>query len=501
MFIPTRSDLSDDDEQAMMERRSICDIITNAPPRRLLISGASLSLIITAGAIIALMASLYTNFAIQREVSNLDSMVKIMGEFAIAFERTWVYDAGLELLDQAFTLGLTYEILFDGLVNRMRQRHIEDTTALSAVISYVDEFARMSEVTKLANRLNQIRDTFEELTDTIATPRVSLQRLLLQLQRLDPAIDVFAVDFTGPTPFISSKYTTTTSSSETYINTPCIQAAKGLVNGPTSLRGSVLMMTTDHRGESLSAAYTFIPSLSVAVCATLSATSQKLTGDTAALKVPALINDVRDKRDTSGKWTTPSRKVVMGADALTISTTDPLHDGVIAWRVEHPTNPTLTVADIQNFEETIETFRKDVIRITEYLNWAFVRTTEIVIARVDENNHMDCQVTEFRFNATCIEDCYRTPSSCRNVYTAFAQGTSHFITPDYRPQPVQGAFMWMQSGLNLGLGFERDVSEIRRQGQLVLVDIANSINEKVKGSTRTHLVHYSGMPPMKVFDI
>eukprot|EP00759_Apiculatamorpha_spiralis_P022891 PhF_6_TR26726/c1_g1_i3/m.39158 len=494
--------MSDDERDAMLEEQSFCDKIANAPPRVLLISGASVSLIITAVAIIALMASLYTNFAIQREVSNLDSMVKIMGEFAIAFERTWVYGAGLELLDQAFTLGLTYEILFDGLVNRMRQRHIEDTTALSAVVSYVDEYARTAEIVKVENRLHQIRETFEELTDTITTPRgISLQRVLQRLQREDPAMDVFALDFTAslPTTLVSSKSssTTTTSSASSYLNTPCMQAAKGLTGG----RGSVLLTTTDHRGVGVSAAYAYIPSLSVGVCATLSATTQKTTGDTAALTIPTLINNVRDKRDTSGRWTTPSRKVVTGPDALTVPITDPLHNGVIAWRVQHPTNPALTVADTQSFEDMAETYRKDVIRITEYLNWAFVRTTEIVVARVDENNHMDCQATDFRFNATCYEDCYRTPPSCRNVYNAFAHGTSSFITPDYRPEPVQGAFTWMQSGLNIGLGFERDLSEIRGRGQLVLVEIANAINDKVKGSTRTHLVHYSGMPPMKVFDI
>eukprot|EP00759_Apiculatamorpha_spiralis_P036303 PhF_6_TR36516/c0_g1_i3/m.53784 len=477
------SSVQDDQNQAPDD----CCAVLNKHPRALLIAGAALSLLVTAIVIIALMATLYTEFVTQRELTNLETMVNILGEYTIAFERTWVSNAGDELLDQTFTTALSYELMFRNSCNRMQQRIKEDTQTYSQILRYVDEYARSQEQEKVKTRLHQMRSMFETLQESLSV--VMLQRVITRLLQETSDIDyLFALDYTSSTVLIDTKSFGNVSY-DTYYNTPCQSAAR------LEKTSGVL---------SPAVAYTYIPSLNVGICAYLSSSKHMTKGTAAAVPVVDIINNVRSQRNKDTRWVTPNRRVIVGSDGMPSAAETmkpPSESGTFLWRVDNLDNPSLTIVDSQSFEETAEAYRRDIIQITEYENWEFDRTTEIIISRVDSNNHLDCQTTQFRFNATCHEDCYRTPASCRNVFNAYSHGTSNYITPDYRPEPVQGAFAWMNSGLNIGMGFERDVLEIRGRGLKVLVAIADSINSKVKGSTRTHLVHYAGMPPMKVFNV
>eukprot|EP00760_Papus_ankaliazontas_P023603 PhM_4_TR2072/c0_g1_i2/m.47617 len=86
-------------------------------------------------------------------------------------------------------------------------------------------------------------------------------------------------------------------------------------------------------------------------------------------------------------------------------------------------------------------------------------------------------------------------------FTAYAtRGTSLGITPDYRPEPIMGAFSWTGSDIQVALGIERDVLEVRGLAKDVLVTVVNAVNNNMADSTRVHLIHETGAPSMPTYN-
>ena len=100
------------------------------------------------------------------------------------------------------------------------------------------------------------------------------------------------------------------------------------------------------------------------------------------------------------------------------------------------------LVESQGYAQTVEAARQEIITAFDNINFETTRTTELVVSRIDpETKRFDCQATKFRFNTTCAEDCYRTQASCANAFAMYvSRGNSRGITPDYRPEPILGAF-------------------------------------------------------------
>jgi class 3 adenylate cyclase len=136
-----------------------------------------------------------------------------------------------------------------------------------------------------------------------------------------------------------------------------------------------------------------------------------------------------------------------------------------------------------------------------YLNFAFVRTTEAVVGRFDKATGVfDSQITLFRFEDGCFQACFRLLPSRRNADLAFlTQGTADSITPDYRPEPVLGAAEYMHMMKTVFL-LERDVVEVRGLGLQSLIEIVDNINLEMKNSAEVQVFRHVDQPPMKTFD-
>lgn len=133
-----------------------------------------------------------------------------------------------------------------------------------------------------------------------------------------------------------------------------------------------------------------------------------------------------------------------------------------------------------------------------FLNFAFVRTTEIVVGRFQQGQFVT-QATLFRFFDGCYAACERLAPSRRNAELAWkTKSHAESITPDYRPEPVAGAAIYMPK-LDLVLLLERDVQEIRGLGLTRLVELLDDIN-RVQDEFEVQVFRHVGRPPMRDFD-
>ena len=164
-------------------------------------------------------------------------------------------------------------------------------------------------------------------------------------------------------------------------------------------------------------------------------------------------------------------------------------------------NAVAVAAVIEEF--VVEDYRDRVIHTVEVLNWQFVRTTEIVVARRDQaTNRIIPQATSFRFNTTCYGECFRFPESAETALDAFRFPTESggFIAPDYRPEPVVSLYSLMGNGLDLGLIVERDVNDLRGITLAGLVDIIDSINAAATQPREILLLRWDGFQVSRLFD-
>ena len=122
--------------------------------------------------------------------------------------------------------------------------------------------------------------------------------------------------------------------------------------------------------------------------------------------------------------------------------------------------------------------RQKAIAVANHLNFAFVRTTEIVVARKNADGEFIPQATLFRFADTChSNDCYRSAAAIANLANSVKPGARGWkITPDYRPEPVVGGYTGTDSNLRMGIVLERDVIEIRGITMTAVVDVIDDIN-------------------------
>ena len=143
-----------------------------------------------------------------------------------------------------------------------------------------------------------------------------------------------------------------------------------------------------------------------------------------------------------------------------------------------------------------------VIDAVQYLNWQFVRTTEVVLGRENPKTGVfETQSTSFRFDGCWNYDiCFQLGPSTKNAIASYRhKGQSIGITPDYRPEPVDGASQWLPR-LQAVLLLERDVQEVRGLGLNSLTDIVDQLNSALSGSTEIELFHLEGQPHMRTFN-
>ena len=152
---------------------------------------------------------------------------------------------------------------------------------------------------------------------------------------------------------------------------------------------------------------------------------------------------------------------------------------------------------------TMEQFRIDkqdeFILEVQHLNWAFERTTEVVVGRFEPSvGRFVTQATNFRF-AGCYAECERLPPSRRNAERSWrTKGPAGSITPDYRPEPVAGASQYLPT-MESVLLLERDVQEIRGLGLGSLIVIINDLTLALPDIEIIAFRHL-GRPPMRDFD-
>jgi hypothetical protein len=152
----------------------------------------------------------------------------------------------------------------------------------------------------------------------------------------------------------------------------------------------------------------------------------------------------------------------------------------------------------------IERRRRHVVRTANYLNWAFVRTTEIVVGGMttDEGGHttFEPQMNSFRFVPSCYERCERFPPSTRNMVYVLKHHTASgwSITPDYRPWPVVGAYAYLDQ-VDLGFVMERDVRELRGSALKALTGILDTVQANTLDTSIIEAFELHGTPPMPYF--
>jgi len=236
-----------------------------------------------------------------------------------------------------------------------------------------------------------------------------------------------------------------------------------------------------------------------AVCLTIPATKLNETAVSQAKHMVDVIN--------RGRGEGHLRRSLRLADEMPWGVANVLGVGQWVGQVHAYSAPVLQsshfLVESQGYAQTVEAARQEIITAFDFINFETTRTTELVVSRIDpETKRFDCHVTKFRFNKTCAEDCFRTPASCANAFASYVtRGSSRGITPDYRPEPVLGAFTWLEP-LGLSLGIERDVLEVRQMAVKELKKLIDTSNNAFNEHTslRLHLLHYAGLPAMPTFD-
>ncbi len=153
-------------------------------------------------------------------------------------------------------------------------------------------------------------------------------------------------------------------------------------------------------------------------------------------------------------------------------------------------------------EAFLQNRRDEIVSIMDYLNFNTDRTTELSIGRRDPTTGViQPQLNRFRFSQLCHGPCTRWTASSQSATTAIVtQHSGWLIAPDYRPEPVVGAYAYIGQGLDLSIVVERDVHEIRSIGLAALVSIFNDNNRKYTGSLEAQFVRFKGTPAMWIFD-
>jgi class 3 adenylate cyclase len=154
-------------------------------------------------------------------------------------------------------------------------------------------------------------------------------------------------------------------------------------------------------------------------------------------------------------------------------------------------------------KQMLDKRRHQIVQTTDYLNRNFNRSTEIVIALWNEtNNQAIRQATDYRFSDGCLipGQCVRFDPSATNILAAFrTQSYGWSLTPDYRPEPVSGAYSYIGAELNAAIVFERDVLEMRGIAFDFITSIINAVNRANPGSLEIELVGEERSPHMKQF--
>eukprot|EP00760_Papus_ankaliazontas_P026165 PhM_4_TR3013/c0_g1_i1/m.89491 len=473
-------------------------------PRAIL--GTALLLLVVSVGIVGLSAWLYTDFVNERESTHLRSTIQILYEFGTQFEKSFTSIHGKEMADLMDVVSRTLEIVRGGMLMSMRIRMEEDAATFAALLDDVATSAENVAIERMLGSLDGLRLSFESATTDFSASL--LQRSLvtalgsLSLSSTATGWDIVAVKNNKDVLRSSTLGIAGTS----LVDDVCLRTARGSGVSTSGRIATPYIVSSSSSGSvSVVAVFTHIASLETSVCAVVQVDStlrQSVVIPKISTSVSNL-NTIRSKFEDAEllkdhgdiHFVRPGRSFMLQASTSVFPSTLSVAAAPLS-RL-----PGWSLFDAEVADSNAEQFRQTIVQAFEHLNWAFQRTTELVVSRVDpETRKFDCQVTSFRFNTTCYADCYRTPQSCANAFEAYSsRAESRGITPDYRPEPVMGAFAWVGGDIQLALGIERDVLEIRGIAKDVLVDVFNSVNTNVDGSIRIHLVHEMGSPTMPTF--
>ena len=205
-------------------------------------------------------------------------------------------------------------------------------------------------------------------------------------------------------------------------------------------------------------------------------------------------------QDISNRFGRLDNRTVSGEARALLNQTYTLGAAQLALPVGH-----LVLAYGQPLNSHYDRVRWRTVDIVNHLNFNFIRSTEIVVSLWNETTKSIIrQATEFRFADGCLfpppRPCDRFNPSSRNIIRAFEKRDYGWaITPDYRPEPVVGAYSYVGAGLNMAIVLERDVIELRGISFGIITEIINTVNRDNVGSLELEMAGFQGMPLMKQF--
>ena len=447
-------------------------------PRKVLLGGTAFGLFTTSMCIVTLMALLFGGFSSDRELHYLGTIRNIVKNFGQQFEKAFVDVHMKEMQDQMDLVTALLGSLHESSTKELNKRMEQDVRGFANAIDTAAAKAKAETLGRLLEGLLATKDTLSTLHVPLGTP-MELQGVLRALTaRHGGGTDVFATELGTGTVVIPSSSLSAFPSSLQYTGIPCLQGHTGIT-----------LDTVHPSGTLVGAAHTSIGPY--AVCVTIPATKLNEAAVSQAQHVVDVINKGRGEGHLH-------RSLRLADEMPQASGFGPVHV-----HIAPVLQSSLFLVESQGYEQTVEAARQEIISAFDFINFEFTRTTELVVSRIDpETKRFDCHATKFRFNKTCAEDCYRTQASCANAFATYQnRRNSRGITPDYRPEPVLGAFTWLKP-LSLSLGIERDVLEVRQlalKELKKLLDTSNSAFNK-QTSLRLHLLHYAGNPAMPTFD-
>eukprot|EP00760_Papus_ankaliazontas_P018294 PhM_4_TR17457/c8_g1_i1/m.36653 len=491
-------------------------------PRTLLVMGTTIAMVLTTISIIVLQIILYGNFALEREVVHLENVQNIIYEFAQAFEREFTADHQKEMLDQVQTLGQAFDWFYESAVADRKEVLAAHMESFSEVFKSVAQRELEIDVKMIEKRLLGMADVFALMTTATGgvggggVPLI-IEKALQQLS-VEEKVNIVAVPMDNNNNYNNIVFSTVQQQQQQQQYEQQIRARCFLDNITTA---RVPFIYSSSSSSSLRWYVCAERWTTTTTAASFSTTSTSLTSYLVSHPTHAqrryLDSLLQRSKDGITRIIKKGRKdddaFLLTGEIFLITIGELAHyrggssiENLTSARVVIPfsksmDNGTLALAMLSSDTEFTEYFRSKVVSAVEHLNFASHRTTELVLARVDPlTNRFSCQVTKFRFNATCSEDCYRSMPSCYNAFsTSITHRWSSSITPDYRPEPVFGTYLWLNR-FGMALGIERDVLELRTRSLGALSDALDTLNDRQELSLAMHLVRYSGMPASALFD-
>lgn len=504
-------------------------------PRKFLLGGTGVVMLLTGLLVIATISVLWVQTEEARERRVAASLGESVLSFSALFESNWLGIAGKEAASETdvFTQ-FTGRRSFLSEQRKLRKNEVFGRWAVSAFNRGYDENAHESEHIAAGSRLQAaltLERVFFSRSRSAAEVAAFRARLLAQARAWEANNwDAIVVSRADGSVLEDARTSCAAGEVGCSYDIPCV------ADGTPAVR--LLESTVDTRRRAAQAASVFLPQSNIAIClllaqsfmrgegnayilATKGHLSTTLAGfDIEASLVVALPNNVvgapqlvwnvsRTLFPVAPCYTATDRSACRELDGATgsviisrrVNTTTVVgRDGNLQLCSIVPTMYESAFVICSSRAAFVATSVKSMISVIDFLNFNFVRTTEIVAFALNRSTASPpVQRTSFRFAQQCLGQCGRSLPSAANAITAFETESSGFsITPDYRPQPVMGGFSYSKY-VDMAIVIERDVHEIRGRTTETLVSILDNINSHMR-EVEILALRPAGFPPMKTFE-